>query len=73
MERDPSVNRIHEKKPTQQMKGWTLPTTLFGVALLLSSVHLLTFELIDARKMIAEMFRGEDLHQGAISEITKLR
>ena len=52
------------------MQGWILPTTLFGVALLLSSVHLLTFQSIDARQMIAEMLRGERLHQEAISAIT---
>jgi hypothetical protein len=51
------------------MQGWILPTTLFGVALLLSSVHLLTFQSIDARQMIAEMLSSAGFHQDAISTV----
>jgi hypothetical protein len=54
---------------TDQIRGWTLPTTLFCLALLLSSIHLLTFESVDARRMIAERTIGRRLHQEAVSAV----
>lgn len=56
-------------RPANQVRGWTLPTTLFCLALLLSSVHLITFESVDARRMIAERTTGRRLHQDAVSAV----
>jgi hypothetical protein len=69
MERNAPITAAGIGQSPRTIRGWTLPTTLFGLALLLSSVHLLTFESIDARLMIAEMLRGERLHQEATSAI----
>ena len=46
----------------KQPHGWALPSTICALAILLSTIHLLSFESLDALHIAAEIHRGEKLH-----------
>ena len=53
-------------------RGWVLPSTLFGLALLLASVRLLSLDASQITRLYGDIRLSESIHQGAVAEISSL-
>lgn len=52
--------------------GWVLPGTLFGLALLLAAVRLLSLDLSQITRLYGDIRLSESMHQRAVAEVASL-
>ena len=53
-------------------RGWVLPSTLFGLALLLATVRLLSLDASQITRLYGDIRLSESIHQAAVAEISPL-
>ncbi|MEY4668936.1 MAG: hypothetical protein RL518_1635 [Pseudomonadota bacterium] len=55
--------------PESTQQGWALPTTLFGLTLILATIRLLSIDATQATQMLSDIRRAHTLRQYALGEI----